>query len=151
MEAIKVEWKEPGASGSASCVALDKSFTSYSLSFPGCLGAVQRGRGPRPDDGSHDWPREGTCPLKVSQRRRGKDWALVLLTSQPGGCSSDDPGDLGLRCEPWALETQGGGSAGPEGPEPSDARVQLPSTPSLAHPQGRSKDSSVKTPAGRRQ
>lgn len=113
-----MEWKEPDAPDSASCVALGKSFTSWSLSFPVCLGAVKSGWGPRPDDGSHDWPREGKCPLKVSQRRR-----MGLGSGPPdlracGRTSSTDPENLGLRCEPRALETQGGGSLRPEGPNP---------------------------------
>lgn len=40
-----VEWKEPDASDSASCVAMGKSFTSWNLSFPVCLCAVKRGWG----------------------------------------------------------------------------------------------------------
>lgn len=73
-----------------------------------------RGWGPGPDDGSRESPREGTkCPLKVSPWGRGHgDPALLTSSWGGGGCPSTDPP------KPWAvaLETWGGGSAGPEGP-----------------------------------
>lgn len=59
-KAVTVQWKEPAASDSDSCVAgLGQIAPSWSLSFPVCLCAAKTWT-PGPDGNSHDWPERGS-------------------------------------------------------------------------------------------
>lgn len=118
-----VEWKEPGASDSASCVALGKLLTARSLSFPGCPCAEWRGPG-----GVGAWPRLGAPPLKVSQPWR-EDWNPALLTSRPWAVCPLTLKTLGCSASPGHWRHREGPQRGWREPRPLKPKSNL-----LPHP-----------------
>lgn len=97
------------------------------------------------NDSSHDSPREVSSQ---GQSVGERDWDPALLTSRPVCCLTlfIDPENLGL----WHWRCGEGAQLGWRDPTPQKPESKLPSTPSRACPQGGSKDSSVKAPAGKR-